>query len=119
MRRPAGVRWQERLYKDKKKKGERKKRSWAGAVWGQFAENFKNATPRSARNEISQRILIQERSRAIADVNARYRLSNLPSERVQEEIFRYGIAFSRHCTVASVFFDFRYAVTAAKILFNI
>lgn len=101
MRRPAGVRWQERLYEEKKKKkGEREKGSWAGAARGQFAGNFKNATPRSARNEISQRILIQERSRAIADVNARYRLSGLPSERAREEIFRYGIVFSR--TVAQV-----------------
>lgn len=85
----------------KKKKKERDK--GRRVARRQFAENLKNATPRLARNEISQRILIQERPRAI--VNARYRLSDLPSERAQEEIFRYGIAFSRHCTVAPVFFD--------------
>lgn len=56
---------------EKKLRGEKGKRGGGRGreLQGQFAENFRNATPRSTRNEISQRILIQERPRGIADVS--------------------------------------------------
>lgn len=81
MKKPAGARRGCTI--EKKVEEEREKvGSWdENCARGQFAENFKNATFRSARNEISQRILIQDRSRGIADANARYRLFDLPSER--------------------------------------
>lgn len=55
-----------RRLKEGEGKKRKKDRSLARAenrARGQFAENFKNATPRSARNGISQRILIQKRPR--------------------------------------------------------
>jgi len=81
MKKPAGARRGCTTIEKKVKEEGEKEGSWdEDCARGQFAENFKNATFRSARNEISQRILIQDRSRGIADVNARYRLFDLPSE---------------------------------------
>lgn len=111
MRRPAA-----RLYEDKKEGREERKRVVRDLSRGQFAKNFKNATPRSARNEISQWILIQERPRAIADVNARYRLSDLPSERAREK--RFFATESRSRDIILIFFDIWYAFTVAEILIS-
>lgn len=82
MKKPAGARRGCTSIEKKVEEEREKERSWGeNCVRGQFAENFKNATFRSARNEITQRILIQDHSRGIADANARYRLFDLPSER--------------------------------------